>query len=298
MVDRRNPRGEEEAMPYRLVSSVAAVITAVMIIAGRPVPDGAASDAGIPEVTFEATDHSFIGPDRIQAGLISVRVVNMGKDMHHIQLLRLKDGKRAKDLTKAVNSDPSYFVTRHLAWVEFVGGPNAVVPGESASAVVELEPGNYVVACIIPNPNGVPHVVQGMVKPLTVAGPAVSGVSEPKAAVTITARDYNFSLEQAVAAGTQTIRFINAGTQPHEVVVVKLPPGKTVGDFAATFTPFPEAVRNGMPMGGLTGIERGGHGFFTANFVPGRYGLICFLSDRTKLVPHFKLGMMHEFDVK
>lgn len=286
-------------MHWRLVSRVAAVITAVMIIAGRPVSAGAASGAGIPDVTFEATDYGFTGPDKIQAGLVSVRVVNKGKDMHHVTLLRLMRGKTAEDFVEAVNSDPSYFVTKHLPWIKFAGGPNAAIPGESSSAVVELEPGHYVVACIIPNPNGIPHVRQGMMKPLTVAGPAISRLPEPKAAVTISARDYSFSIDDpAVAAGRRTIRFENAGTQPHEVVVVKLPPGMTVEDFAATLAPFPETVRNDMPMGGLTGIEKGGHGFFIFNFKPGRYGLICFLSDRIKLVPHFKLGMTYEFDVK
>jgi uncharacterized cupredoxin-like copper-binding protein/plastocyanin len=298
MFDRRHPLDKEETLHCRLVASVAAVIAAVMILGTLPGSAGGASGVGIPEVTYEATDHGFSGPDHVRAGLISVRVVNKGKDMHHVTLLRLKNGKTAEDFTEAVDSDPAYFVTKHLTWIEFAGGPNAVIPGESAAAVVKLKPGNYVVACIIPNPNGIPHVRQGMIKPLTVSGPALSGASEPKAAITITARDYKYSLDLAVAPGTRTIRFANAGTQPHEVVVVKLPPGKTVEDFAATFTPFPEAVRNGTPMGGLSGIETGGHGFFTIDFVPGHYGLICFLSDRTRLVPHFTLGMMYDFDVK
>jgi len=273
-------------------------VTALIPTADRPVSVMAASGAGIPEVTFEATDHGFSGPDNVPAGLISIRVVNKGKDMHHVTLLRLMDGKTAEDFTEAVDSDPAYFVTKHLTWIEFAGGPNAVIPGDSASAVVDLEPGNYVVACIIPNPNGIPHVRQGMIKPLTVAGSASSGMSEPEAAVTITARDYTFLPKPAIAAGTRTVRFVNAGTLPHEVVVVKLPPGKSVRDFASTFTPFPEAVRNGTPMGGLSGIEKGGHGYFTINLAPGHYGLICFLSDRMKSVPHFTLGMMYDFEVK
>jgi plastocyanin len=283
---------------HRLILSTLVILAAFVPTAHRTLLAGPAINSGISEISFDASDHGFTGPETVQAGVISIRVVNKGKDIHHAVLLRLEDGKSAEDFFEAVQSDPAYFVTKHLDWIAFAGGPNAVIPGQSSSAVVELKPGSYMVVCIIPNPNGILHVRQGMMKPLTVTGPPVVGISEPEAKVTITARDFDFKSDRPVAAGRQTIRFVNAGTQPHEVVVVRLIPGKTLRDFAATFTPFPEAVRNGTPMGGLSGIESGGHGFFTINFVPGHYGLICFLSDRTKLVPHFTLGMMYEFDVK
>jgi plastocyanin len=277
--------------------SIFAVLLALIVVPGRPVPSEAAPKSDIPAVTFEAIDYDFNGPDSIPAGLVSVQVVNKGKDLHHVQFLRLESGKTLKDFTEAAKADPS-IVYGNIEWMKFHGGPNAVIPGESSSAVVNLEPGNYVVACIIPDAKGVPHVNLGMVKPLTVKGPATTGISEPKASVTITARDFTFSPDGAIKAGPQTIRFDNDGTQPHEVVVVQLPPGKSIKDFADGFAPGHSGPPPGKPIGGSTGIEKGTHTYFMVDFTPGHYGLICFFEDVAKKAPHFALGMMYEFDVR
>ena len=283
-------------MRYSYFLSILAVLIALLFIPVRPVPAKAAPKTGIPQVTFDAIDYGFKGPDSIPAGLVSVRLVNKGKDLHHIQFLRLDKGKTIKDFIKAAKANPS-MVYGNISWVKFDGGPNAVVPGESSSAVVYLEPGNYVVACIVPNAKGVPHVNLNMVKALTVKGPATAGASEPKAAVTITAHDFNLSPSGPIKAGRQTIRFDNKGTQPHEVLVVQLPPGKSIKDFSDAFAPGHSGPPPGKPIGGSTGIEKGSHMYFTADFKPGHYGLICFFEDAAKKAPHFALGMMDEFDV-
>jgi len=48
----------------------------------------------------------------------------------------------------------------------------------------------------------------------------------------------------------------------------------------------------------VVGIERGGDAIFTAQFEPGRYGLICFFPDRTTGAPHFAKGMTLDFTVR
>ncbi len=287
-------------MHDRHLFTAAAIVMALMFTAGRPVPVEAASKSGINEVTFEAVDYGFKGPDTIPAGLTQVRIVNKGTDLHHIQLLRLTDGKTAEDFAAAVKAAPFNPMgpAASPAWVHYVGGPNGVIPGESATAVMTLESGNYVLTCFIPNSQGVAHAMMGMVKPLRVTGAADSGTSEPKAALTITAVDFGFAPDSVITAGTKTIRFNNAGMQPHEVLVVQLPPDKTIKDFAAAFEPGHSGPPPGKPIGGLVGIDKGGHAFFTATFEPGHYGLICFFMDGTKKAPHFALGMTSEFTVK
>ena len=48
----------------------------------------------------------------------------------------------------------------------------------------------------------------------------------------------------------------------------------------------------------VVGLERGGHAFFTGQFEPGHYGLICFFTDYKTGAPHFAKGMVLDFDVK
>jgi len=245
-------------------------------------------------VVFVAHDYGFSGPDRIPAGLTTVRVVNHGRDLHHIQFLKLLRDKTAADFRAAIVADSS----RLPAWVQYAGGPNAHPPGSRASATVNLTEGEYVVSCWIPDKNGVPHVALGMQKALSVRGGKPTKVSQPKPSMAIRQIDYQFILSKQVESGLQTIEVRNHGTQPHELVVVKLSEGATVKDVIASFEPGASGPPPGELVGGITGIDRGERVYFTGDFRPGRYGLICFVPDAVTGRPHFLLGMTTEFTVE
>ena len=58
-------------------------------------------------------------------------------------------------------------------WAVDVGGPNSPMPGGESSATLDLEPGNYVLVCVIPAmTDGQPHFMKGMVKEIIVAARA------------------------------------------------------------------------------------------------------------------------------
>jgi hypothetical protein len=245
-------------------------------------------------VVFIAHDYGFRGPDRIPSGLTTVRILNEGQDLHHIQFLRLLEGKTAADFRAAIAKDPN----RLPGWVQYAGGPNAHLPGSLTDATVNLTEGDYVVMCWIPDKNGVPHVALGMQKALFVRGGKPTKVSTPKPSITVKQVDYQFILSQRITAGLHTIEVINHGTQAHEVVVVKLVPGATVKDVIASFDPGAAGPPPGQLVGGITGIEKGERVHFTGEFEPGRYGLICFVPDAETGRPHFLHGMTTEFTVE
>ncbi len=245
-------------------------------------------------VVFVAHDYDFSGPDRISAGLTTVRIINEGQDLHHIQFVKLLQGKSAADFRAAIAADPS----RLPDWVQYAGGPNAHPPGSLASATVNLTEGDYVIMCWIPDKNGVPHVALGMQKALAVRGGKPTKVSAPKASITIKQIDYQFIFSKRIEPGLHTIEVMNHGTQPHEVVVVKLVPGATVKDVIASFEPGASGPPQGELVGGITGIEKGERVSFTGEFDPGRYGLICFVPDVVTGRPHFLHGMTTEFTVE
>jgi uncharacterized cupredoxin-like copper-binding protein len=254
----------------------------------------AASRTDASTVVFLAHDYGFAGPDRIPAGVITMQVVNKGQDPHHIQLLKLLQGKTADDFRAAITAEPA----RLPHWIQFVGGPNAVLPGSESVATMNLAEGEYLLICLIPNKEGVPHMALGMQKPLSVKGGKPTLVSEPKAGLTITLVDFRLMLSQPITAGSHTIQVINHGTMPHEVVVLKLDPGASAKDFGAAFEPGASGPPPGKPVGGVVGLETGAHAFFTAQFEPGRYGLICFFPDPISRTPHFTKGMALDFTVQ
>lgn len=267
--------------------------TALTLVESGPVsaagPSGRAS-----AVIVVANDYGFAGPDRIPAGVTTMQVVNKGQDLHHIQVLQLLQGKTAEDFRKTMAAGPGPMPT----WVRFIGGPNAVAPGGDAVATMNLTEGEYLLICLIPNHKGVPHLALGMIKPLTVKGVKATLVSEPKAGLTITTVDFRFAQSQPISAGLHTIQVANRGSMPHEVVVVKLNLGVSAKEFGVAAESGVSGPSLGIPIGGIVGLDSGEHGYFTARFESGNYGLICFFPDPVTGKPHYMHGMTADFVVR
>jgi uncharacterized cupredoxin-like copper-binding protein len=251
-------------------------------------------DQNIPsDATYIAKDYAFTGPDEIAAGWITTELVNAGDDLHQMQFLKLPEGRSIQDFAAEITAN----YKRLPHWVHRQGGPNSVIPGEHATATVHLDPGNYVVICGIPDRRGVPHVALGMLKPLRITTGLQKMPDPPHGDVTITEEDFSFQVSKPIRTGRRTVRVVNNGSQAHEVVVVQLARRATVNAFLDDFQPGVVTSPFGKPVGGMVGLEPGGEGFFTIDFTPGRYGLICFLPDLTRGAPHFTRGMLLDINV-
>jgi uncharacterized cupredoxin-like copper-binding protein len=265
-------------------------IAAVAAVASPQTPRRAVTH----EVTIVARDYAFDAPDSVPAGVITFHLVNHGTDLHHVVLIRLDAGHTAQDFVAAFGTAMS--TNGPLPdWAAFFGGPNPPAPGMEATATLALQPGHYLVTCLVPSPDGVSHIMKGMVRPLTVTG-AKSTDPLPAAGVTMTLVDYGFQLSRPLVAGRQTIRVRNAAAQRHEVLLLRLAPNRSISDLPAWVD-----TRNGpppgLPLGGVSPIAPGVEANITVDLIPGEYGLICFVSDATDGKPHFMHGMMHQFTV-
>jgi hypothetical protein len=244
------------------------------------------------EVTIRTRDYVFYEmPDTILAGATNIRLANDGPDLHHVWLVRLEEGKTLADLMEAMKTARGALP----AWAVDVGGPNTPVPGGTSAALLDLEVGNYAVICVIPAKDGVPHVMKGMVRQLTVV-PNKMAAMLPAPDVILTLNDYSFDFDKPVTAGKRTIRIENAAPQSHEAVLVQIAPGKTVND-VLRWLEKPQGPPPGKPIGGATGFAQGEVNLITFDFTPGNYGLICFVPDAKDGKPHFVHGMTKEFTV-
>ena len=243
-------------------------------------------------VTVTAKDFAFEAPAQISAGAVAMQLRNQGKEIHQAQLVKLDEGKTAADLLAALKQHGP-----PPAWMKFVGGPNAAPPGQDVVATTVLEPGQYAYLCLIPSPDGVMHAAKGMVQPFEVtSAPAAAANSLPEADVTIKLVDFDFQSSQPLAAGKQRIMVENAGPQAHELVLVKLAPGKTIEDFA-TWAMSMKGAPPAMPVGGVGVLENGMRASFTADLTAGDYGLICFVPDAKDGKLHLVHGMMKNLKV-
>lgn len=133
-------------------------MTRELIVAGTPT--GATAPTASGELRLK--DLGYTMPAWI-AGTHTIHVINDGPQIHEAQLYRLEPGKTAKDyLATAV---PGY---KGAPAGAPAGGSGALGPGLDNYWTVTLAPGNYLLMCYVPGPDGTPHIMQGMVQEFTV----------------------------------------------------------------------------------------------------------------------------------
>lgn len=251
------------------------------------------ANATASDVTIRAKDFSFTAPAEITGGTVTFHFFNDGPDIHHVQLIRLADGKTVAELLQAMKAPGPL-----PAWATVSGGPNAVDPGHEITATIDVPPGDYALVCFVDTPDHVPHLFKGMAQPLKVLPPAAgtSPAAAQPADLTITLSDFKFDLSDSITAGTKSIDVVVGPGQPHELVIFRLLPGKTMDDFMAWGAsykgPLPASV-----VGGTTAAAPGTPQRVTVDFTPGQYILICFVPDATDGKPHMVKGMVRTFTV-
>jgi len=280
-------------MTTRLV--LAPVVVAALLAPGgraRPAPGapGTRVSAGA-VVTVVAAEYRFSLPASVAAGPTTFRLVNRGREVHHVTLIRLLDGKTLADLEALLPKGPPL-----PAWAIAVGGPNAANPGGTSEALVVLEPGRYAVLCFVPAPDGAPHAMKGMVQELEVTAAEGKAAPEETPDIRMDLANYAFSASTPLTAGRHLLRVRNTDRQWHELVLFRLAPGKTARDFVA----WAEAMNTPPPgtfQGGVSPLAPGLENDVPLRLDRGRYVLVCFLEDATDGKPHFMHGMVQELQV-
>ena len=111
------------------------------------------------------------------------------------------------------------------AWfyeVALPGGPYAL-PGETASAVIDLTAGEWVLWGEFP---GAPQAPV----PVTVTGDAPADVPAVNADIQIKMVEYAFVVPTPFPAGPQVIEIANVGQEPHFFTMARVPEGTTADD--------------------------------------------------------------------
>jgi hypothetical protein len=245
-----------------------------------------------PVITIIARDYTYDPIPDVPAGVVDIRLHNVGPDIHHAAIFKLGAGKTASDLAAALKKPgppPS--------WAEPVAGPNAPVLGEYSNEIVTLSPGNYVAMCFVNTNGGIPHFVKGMVRAFKVV-PSKNKAKEPSPDTHIELFDYNFKFSKPVTAGRHTFHVMNSGPQVHEIELFQLAPGKTLAELVTWLSGPMSGPPPGKPMGGIVNMPPGGHALFRQTMVAGEWAAICFIPDAKDGKPHFMHGMELQFSVK
>jgi uncharacterized cupredoxin-like copper-binding protein len=243
---------------------------------------------------FSGHEYAFEGPKQASAGFTRITLDNTGQEDHQLALFRMNEGVEAGTVLGKLQTE-GLDSARDLG--EFVAGPNGTAPGTATDVVVDLQPGTYIVACVIPDQKGVPHAAQGMLTELTVTAASEAPSEDPEGLPVLGLGDYSFELPDDFD-GRGPLVIENRGAFAHEAVVARLD-GITVDDVIAYETqPFPRAEAPPYKLAdGITPIDPGGKARVDLDLEPGDYAWVCFLPG-PEGEPHLAIGMEEAFTVR
>lgn len=252
----------------------------------EPAADPAAATPAAPNVVhINATDFAFAAPDSLPSGVTTFHLMNAGKEIHHVVLVKVP-------MAELMKADPNAPPPPDLV---VVGGANAAEPGATAESTVDLTPGEYTLVCFIPGMDGKPHMMKGMLRPLIVTQGTSTAVM-PTPEITVKLVDYGFEFSAPLAAGRHLLRVENTGPQMHEMVVVKLAPGATAESWAK-WAEKPVGPSQGTVVNGASPMTAGIANIVPVDLTPGEYALICFVADAKDGKLHLTHGMIKQITV-
>ena len=232
-------------------------------------------------------------PKSVPAGLVTVELTNAGKAFHEAQLIRLAPGHTPEDAMKVIAAEGS----PSPGWIHVAGGTGPAPPGGKRSATQRLRPGNYIVYDA-PFQNEGSGLKFGLAS-FNVEGEANSAGEMPTAVAKIEAYEYGFRAS-GLTVGKNTIEFSNTGTEPHHVIAAPYKPGATLAEVRKAFrgTGAAEAPLDFMNVAYTARIDGGTKQITELDLAkPGKYALLCFVSDRKGGPPHVAKGMVTEITV-
>lgn len=299
-----------------VVVAVAVLGVAAFLVLPRPDATIPTEAATIPTVTIGGAEYSFTTPESFPGGLVRLNFVNNGQEDHHAQMLRLNDGVTFEQFLSTfeevmqavpVEGDAAFLRIEEIA--VFAGGPPPTSPGQANEVVQDLRFGNYVLLCFLEDAEGIPHVANGMIAQFAVIAAPVEPAIPPRAQGTVELGDFAFVNVPEFAAGKTTLQVTNSGSQPHEMIVLRLrgisadqlleilsapppPPGEA-----------PPPPPPGPPpfefVGGIQAFMPGETTWITLDLSPGEYVVVCFIpSPLHEGAPHLALGMNHAFTIR
>lgn len=271
-----------------LCAALAAAFAAVALAA-------CGSDDSAQSLTFELQSEGkesvFTVPESAESGEAEVTLVNNADGAGDMQLIRVESDHTPEEVVAGLGGAQQGKPLPE--WFFAGGGTGVTAAGEETTVTQVLEPGTYYAF----DTEG----AEGPPDPENLTAMEVTGETSDdslEADASISAFDYGFKTE-GLAAGSNEFVFENTGDEPHHVIALKMLEGKTIADVETFFkteggkAPIEESSDTGTAV-----IEGGESQLVSFDLDPGRYALLCFISDRQGGPPHVLKGMIEELEVQ
>jgi steroid delta-isomerase-like uncharacterized protein len=245
------------------------------------------------QLAVQGSEAGFEAPDSIEGGLVAMTFENTGTSGHMAMLIRPAEGVTIDELETAIKTDPLNQVTIREMVVS-PGGAGAIAPGMRQRLILDVDPGQYLLADFEFAEDGTPFVALNGLKRLEVTPSTKTDQPEPAFDAAISQIDFVFvGLPQQLGTGTYIFKVTTDGTEPHELGLVKLDEGVTAQQ-AFSQQPQPGEPWPFTLWGGVQDMSPEQTVWVEIDFSPGNYVAFCQIIDPTTGRPHVMLGMVQE----
>ncbi|MDQ3692331.1 MAG: hypothetical protein M3464_01710 [Chloroflexota bacterium] len=278
--------------------------------------DSLLAGLGYPDLVVSTDGTDFDLPEEIEAGRYRVVLENSGDLSADLEFFQLPEGTTVDDYQAAFESASEDFAVPDWFFETVFNGGPVTAPGATGEVVLDLTPGEWVVNLYAydDTEEGPGGDFANLPKTIMVTG-EMPALDEPAGAITIDMVEMDFILPESISAGPQIWGLVNAGEQPHHMILAQVPDGTTEEQVLelvnAMFGP-PAA----SPVAGATPVETALSfedvtdvfeslvlssdrvNWVEVDLAPGTYVAICFLPDEETGIPHIALGMLDVFMVE
>ena len=273
------------------------------------------ADLGYPELRVATDGETNDFPTEVEAGRYHVVLDNQSDQLEiDLEFWQLPEGITLDDVIavfEEADETGDFGVPEYFYDMVFNGGP-AAFPGQTGDAVLDLTPGEWIVNLYTYNP----ETEESTDNPVTVT---VTGempeLEEPTSDAVIEMVNMDFVVPESFTAGPQIWEVTNTGSQPHHVILSRVPDGTTeeqvielAGSFGAP-PASPEAAASPVVQPATLSFEdvqdvfysgilsEGMYNLYDIDLEPGTYAMLCFLPapDGT---PHVLMGMVEIITVE
>jgi hypothetical protein len=214
---------------FRLTSTVVAHrVARILAVTAAALTAAPVSPAQAQRVlTVIASDSALDASPTVPAGITTIRLQLKGTVRRDLTVHRIPAGTAPDALARSAAGRPE-------RWFEqwSFGGP--AVPRDSASeatATIDLRPGRYALVSYEMDAAGRPRGDRYVWRDVTAIAAAVlipARFAVPDATVKL--KDAKIDVTGALRTGQRTLQIENIGARPHDVVIGRLKPGKTMDD--------------------------------------------------------------------
>ena len=267
----------------RVARLLAALSAFVVVPATLALSTTSAGAAGSNTLTVKAGEYTYVLKGSPKAGWTQITFSNAGVEDHMMAMVKLKPGTTNAQLKKAILSNDQNALQKVAAPggdPTVYGAPSLLSPKASTTTMTKLGAGTYGIMCFVPAPDGSPHAAHGMYTVFTVSGK--SSATPPTDGVTdVTITDSGLTTPSSGLPAHGWVKATNNTSTGRDLTEAKYTSDSATFDQAnAYYNEFfgsgkaPDGEAPATLDGGLSGIAKGGTGYFELDLDNGRYVLV------------------------